>query len=137
MAILVHGQACKFEYGASTASTAIAELIEMPEFGGAPEVVDTTHLTSAIKTGIAGLQDPGSMDFKFYYDATVFAAIKAIENAEVKEEQNIKVTLSDGASFEFKGYMAIKYDGGGVNTAATMTVTVTLSDELKFVQPTA
>ena len=55
MAILVHGSKCSFKYGKETASTQIAELIEMPEFGGSPEVVDTTHLTSAIKTGIAGL----------------------------------------------------------------------------------
>ena len=55
MPILVHGAACSFKYGKESAATQIEELIEMPEFGGSPEVVDTTHLTSAIKTGIAGL----------------------------------------------------------------------------------
>jgi hypothetical protein len=108
MAILVHGADCAFKYGKESADTAIAELIEMPEFGGAPEVVDTTHLTSAIKTGIAGLQDPGSMDFKFYYNAATFSTVKALGN----EVQKIQVTLSDGASFSFEGTMSIKYDGG-------------------------
>lgn len=130
MAILVHGASCKFEYGETTASSAIAELIEMPEFGGAPEVVDTTHLTSAIKTGIAGLQDPGSMDFKFYYNATTFATVKGLGN----KVQKIKVTLSDESSFSFDGTMSIKYDGGGINTAATMTITVTLASDLTFAQ---
>lgn len=130
MAILVHGQACSFKYGAESAATPIAELIEMPEFGGAPEVVDTTHLTSAIKTGIAGLQDPGSMDFKFYYNAETFATIKGLGNAQ----QKIEVTLSDGAKFTFDGTMSVKYDGGGINTAATMTVTVTLASDLVFSQ---
>ena len=128
MAILVHGSKCKFEYGAESAATAIAELIEMPEFGGAPEVVDTTHLTSGIKTGIAGMQDPGSMDFKFYYVASVFSTIKGLGDAK----QKIKVTLSDGATFEFEGTMSIKYDGGGINTAATMTISVTLASDLTF-----
>ena len=128
MAILVHGASCSFKYGAESAATQIEELIEMPEFGGSPEVVDTTHLTSAIKTGIAGLQDPGAMDFKFYYNAETFAAIKALGNAQ----QKVEVTLSDGAKFTFEGTMAIKYDGGGINTAATMTITVTLASDLEF-----
>ena len=130
MAILVHGADCAFKYGKESAATQIEELIEMPEFGGAPEVVDTTHLNSSIKTGIAGLQDPGSMDFKFYYNATTFKAVKDLGN----EVQKIQVTLSDGASFSFDGTMSIKYDGGGINTAATMTVTVTLASDLTFAQ---
>lgn len=130
MAILVHGAKCSFKYGKDSAATAIEELIEMPEFGGSPEVVDTTHLTSAIKTGIAGLQDPGSMDFKFYYNAETFSTVKGLGNAV----QKIEVTLSDGAKFTFDGTMSIKYDGGGINTAATMTVTVTLASDLTFAQ---
>ena len=133
MAILVHGSKCAFKYGAESATTQIEELIEMPEFGGAPEVVDTTHLTSGIKTGIAGMQDPGSMDFKFYYNADVFATIKELGNAQ----QKIEVTLSDGAVFKFDGSMSIKYDGGGINTAATMTISVTLASELDYTKPAA
>lgn len=128
MAILVNSAKCAFKYGATSATTAIADLIEMPEFGGAPETVDTTHLASTIKTSIAGLADPGSMDFKFYYNAETFVAVKGLGN----KEQAIEVTLSDGAKFTFKGCMSVKYDGGGVNTAATMTVTVTLSSDLNF-----
>ena len=128
MAILVHGSKCSFKYGETTASTAIDELIEMPEFGGAPELVDTTHLTSANKTGIAGLQDPGSMDFKFYYNGTTFDTIKKLGD----KQQKIEVMLSDGAKFAFDGSMSIKYDGGGINTAATMTITVTVASNMEF-----
>ena len=133
MAILVHGSKCSFKYGKDSAATQIAELIEMPEFGAAQEVVDTTHLTSGIKTGMAGMQDPGSMDFKFYYNAETFATIKGLGN----ELQKIEVTLSDGATFAFDGTMSIKYDGGGINTAATMTVSVTLASELVYTKPGA
>ena len=76
------------------------------------------------------MQDPGSMDFKFYYNAETFATIKALGN----EQQKIEVTLSDGAKFTFDGTMSVKYDGGGINTAATMTVTVTLASDLVFSQ---
>ena len=129
MAICVNGNEVKFEYGDSESSmTAIPELKEIPEFGSSPEKVETTHMTSKQKTYIQGIGDSGDMEFKFNYDKTIFAAIDALGSAP----QKVKVTLSDKSTFEFGGQFSIKYNGGGVNSVAEMTIAIALNTDLKF-----
>ena len=128
MAIAVNGLEVKFMYGASDPTTEIPELKEMPEFGVSPEKIETTHMASKNKTYIQGIGDPGDMEFKFNYDATIFDTIKKLGNAT----QKVKVVLSDGSSFAFEGQFSIKYNGGSVNSVAEMTVSVALSSDLEF-----
>ena len=123
---LVHGEEVKFMYGATSATTEIRGLREIPEFSKpAREKVEITCLTDTEKKYLAGLGDSVSeLAFKFLYEASTFATLDALT-----EDQKCKLVLSDGSSFEFAGKFAMTYHGGGTNTAAEMTLTVTISGE--------
>lgn len=123
---LVHGEEVKFMYGATSPTTEIQGLREIPEFSKpAREKVEITCLTDTEKKYLAGLGDSVSeLAFKFLYEKGTFATLDALT-----EDQKCKLVLSDGSSFEFTGKFAMSYNGGGVNTAAEMTLTVTISGE--------
>ncbi len=130
MAYLVHGTEVEFSYGGKV----IPGLREIPEFSKpAKEKVDITCLTDTEKKYLAGIGDSVSeLAFKFLYDPAEFATLNAIT-----EDQDCVLTLSDGSKFEFTGGFSVSYNGGGVNTAAEMTLTVTISskdgeDPVKF-----
>lgn len=123
---LVHGEDVKFMYGAASATTEIRGLREIPEFSKpAREKVEITCLADTEKKYLAGLGDSVSeLAFKFLYEKETFATLNALT-----EDQKCKLVLSDGSSFEFAGKFAMSYNGGGVNTAAEMTLTITISGE--------
>lgn len=122
MAILVHGEDVKFVCGGKE----IKGLREIPEFSKpAKEKVDVTCLTDTEKKYLAGIGDSVSeLSFKFLYDAAEFARLNAIT-----EDQDCVLTLSDGSTFAFTGGISMTYHGGGINTAAEMSMVVTISGE--------
>ena len=129
MAILVNSEEVKFQYGTEDASTEIVGLREIPEFSKpAKEKVEITCLVDQEKKYIAGIGDSISeLTFKFLYDKTVFATLDALEGV-----QKCKLTLSDGSTFEFAGEFAMTYHGGGVNTAAEMSVVIAITEAPVF-----
>ena len=131
---LVHGEDVKFMYGASSATTEIAGLREIPEFSKpAREKVEITCLADTEKKYLAGLGDSVSeLAFKFLYEKDTFDTLN-----KLTEDQKCKLVLSDGSSFEFAGKFAMSYNGGGVNTAAEMTLTITVSGEPPVFTPGA
>lgn len=126
---LIHGTGVKFQYGASSADTEIAGLREIPEFSKpAKEKVEITCLVDTEKQYLAGIGDSVSeLTFKFLYVAETYATLDAIQDT-----QKCKLTLSDGSTFEFEGKFAMTYHGGGVNTAAEMSLVVTLEGSPVF-----
>lgn len=132
MAHLVHGTDVKFMYGASEATTEIVGLREIPEFSKpAKEKVEITCLTDTEKKYLAGIGDSVSeLTFKFLYDPEVFDTLN-----KITEDQKCKLVLSDGSSFEFTGGFSMTYHGGGVNTAAEMSLIITISGDAPVFTP--
>lgn len=135
MAIAVHGLDVKFTMN----STEIAGLREIPEFNKpAKETIDVTCLADDKKKYIPGLADSVSeLTFKFLYSADLFTSMEAAEEGTQSGEDGAKynsyvLTLSDGSTFSFKGQHVTIYHGGGVNTAAEMSITVSLSEPPTF-----
>jgi hypothetical protein len=130
MAHLVHGTGVKFEYN----GTEIPGLREIPEFSKpAKEKVEITCLTDTEKKYLAGIGDSVSeLTFKFLYDADIFNTLN-----NIVEDQDCVLTLSDGSKFEFTGGFSMTYHGGGVNTAAEMSLVVTISGEPPKFTPAA
>lgn len=124
--IAVHGLNVKFMMD----STNIEGLREIPEFNKpAKETIDVTCLASPKKEYIPGLADSVSeLTFKFLYSAKLFSDM---EKAEAGEHQ-YTLTLSDGSTFVMKGEHVTIYHGGGVNTAAEMSITITLKEAPVF-----
>lgn len=132
-AILANSSKVKFEYGVSTASTVIPGLLEIPDFAETKETVEVTTLDQTQKTYINGLKDFGSLSFKFLYDAEQVSTLKALGDAT----QKIKVTLSDGSSFEFDGQFSVTVNAASSGARMEMTLDVTVGSELTFTKAIA
>ena len=129
MAIAVHSTEVSFKYGAEAASTEVVGLREIPEFSKpAKENIDVTCLTDTEKKYIAGIGDAISeLTFKFLYDKDTFATLDKLVGV-----QKCELTLSDGSKFEFAGEFSMTYHGGGVNTAAEMSIVISISEAPVF-----
>jgi len=108
-----------------TGYTNIDLVLEVPEIGGKPSRIDTTHLTSTIKTNMPGLKDPGDLQFKFIYEnSTNWQTLKALETNEALGY--FKITYDDGTSVEFAGYVTISMDSAKIDDKLTFTATISV-----------
>ncbi len=57
-----------YKSGAAETFTVLDYLMEVPEFGGAPEKIDVTTLSDKVKKYVPGTKDLGDLVFKFLYD---------------------------------------------------------------------
>ena len=117
MAISSFGVSLK--YGAETAQTAVV-IKDFPSLLGKRSSLETTTLSDDAKTYIAGIREtPDSLDFTMNYDATIFAAINALDGV-----QKCELSFSDGSGFTFDGYLSASNSEGSVNAVAEITVSV-------------
>lgn len=112
--------------------TKLIDIIDMPDIGGAPEMLDITTLSDAMRLSTPGIQSNEGMNFTALYDKTDYAALKALEGKEEDyavwmggTESGGEVTPdgSDG-KFSFKGRLSVFVASGGVNDVHRMTITI-------------
>lgn len=133
MAIAVHGEEVKLVINEDSQNPIY--LREIPEFSKpAKEKIETTCLNDTEKTYIAGIGDSISeLAFKTLYSAALYQTLEALEDGKEDGTDNKYVlTLSDESTFEFEGKHTVTYHGGGVNTVAEMSITVSLSKAPEF-----
>ena len=100
--------------------TALTNLQEIPDLGGATESIEITTLADAAHVYTDGLLDYGdSLEFKFLYDKTQFTALGALDGSV-----NWQVKLPDNATCTFSGSCSVKLDGVGVASALTYTLAI-------------
>lgn len=102
--------------------TKLTNLMEIPELGGSnsSEAVEITTLDDASRVYMDGINNYGdSLVFKFLYEETQFTTLNGL-----KDSQQWKVELPDGASCTFGGTCNVKLDGAAVNAALTYSLTV-------------
>lgn len=120
MATISHGITLAYKGASASAFTALTNLQEIPELGGTTESIEITTLADAAHVYTNGLINYGdSIEFKFLYDYTQFAALNGLSGA-----QEWKVTLPGGESCTFSGTPAVRLDGVGVNAVLTYTLAV-------------
>lgn len=117
MAEAVISKGIKLYYG----DTELTNLQEIPELGGEVEKIEITTLADAAHMYCDGILNYGdSLAFKFLYEEAQFTTLNGL-----KESQEWKVELPDGATCSFGGTCSVKLDGVGVNTALTYTLNIT------------
>jgi len=104
------------------AGTKLCDIKDFPDLGGAPEMLETTTLSDAAKTYIAGIQDQQALEFTANYSATDYAAVNALTGTTA-------FTLefgTDGASgkFAFSGTASAYIVGAGVNEVVDMRIVI-------------
>ena len=110
-------------------------LKSLPDFAQNKEQVETTVLSSLQKTYIAGLQDPGELEFGFNYTKDKFTSLRALS---VEGEDGlvpavpVSITLSDGMVITFNGQVSVDLAAASSGSVMEMNVKLTVTDEIKF-----
>lgn len=110
---------------------ALKGLQEIPDLGGEVEAIEITTLADAAHKYENGLISYGdSLEFKFLYDdGAEFFALK-----EITEPTEWKVSLPDGANCTFTGACSVRFDGVGIASALTFTLSVKPQSEMVWGQ---
>ena len=111
--------------------TKLCDIKDFPDLGGAPEMLETTTLSDAAKTYIAGIQDQQALEFTANYTAVAYAAVNALTTTTA-------FTLefgTDGASgtFSWSGTASAYIVGSGVNEVVDMKIVIVPSTPITVV----
>lgn len=106
----------------------LVDIKSFPDLGTAPGTVDVTTLRNACKVYLRGLIDTGALEFTANYDKADFAKLKALTGVQHFGVQFGK-DGKDGV-FLFDGELTVTVNGGGVEEAVEMTVSIVVSSEL-------
>ena len=132
MAYLANGTKVKMSIGDVDLTKYLKSL---PDFAQNKEQVETTVLSSMQKTYIAGLQDPGELEFGFNYTSEKFKALRALsvegEDGKVPTVP-VSITLSDGMAITFNGQVSVDLAAASSGSVMEMNVKLTVTDEIKF-----
>lgn len=125
--------------GSGTSSVTYSKLVDIKSFGdlgGTPETIDVTTLSDKKRKTIPGIEDLQEITFTANYTAedyaTVLAACGTPEQFAVwfggtESGDTVTPTGSDG-KFEMTGIASVYKNGGGVNEAQEMTITINCSE---------
>ena len=129
-----------YKSGAEAATfTELEYLMEVPEFGGAPEKIDVTTLSDKVKKYVPGIKDLGDLVFKFLYDNSSetanYRVLKKMEDDGTAA--TFKIEYPDGTAHQFDAIPAVKMDAGTLNGALTFSATMVLQSDITVTNPTA
>lgn len=104
----------------------LTNLQEIPELGGEVEAIEVTTLADKAHMYTDGLLNYGdSLAFIFLYEKEQFTTLNGL-----KDSQNWKVELPDGATCTFSGTCSVKMAGAGIATALTYTLSIKPNSEM-------
>lgn len=127
--------------GSGTGSITYTKLVcinSFPDMGSSPEQIDVTSLCDETRHYIPGVSDTsGGLEFEAFYtptDYTTLAALKGQDNNYALWFGAASNGTPDGhnGKFSFKGDLRVTLNGGGVNDAVTMTITIYPSTDITF-----
>ena len=129
-----------YKSGAEAATfTELEYLMEVPEFGGAPEKIDVTTLADKVKQYVPGTKDLGDLVFKFLYDNSSetanYRVLKKMEDDGTAA--TFKIEYPDGTAHQFDAIPSVKMDAGTLNGALTFSATMVLQSDITVTNPTA
>ena len=108
-----------------------------PDLGSAPEQVDVTSLCHTMRHYIPGVQDTGSLQFECWYDPAVYTTLKALAGTDTPYAvyfggTDANTPTGSNGKFTFNGDLRVNVNGGGVNEAVSMTITIFPSTDITF-----
>lgn len=107
-----------------TIATKTYDIKDFPAILGERSALETTTLSDDAQTYIAGIrQTSESFPFLANYDSTVYAEINALTG----NENECKLTFSDGSGYSWKGAVSASINEGSVDAVLEMTISITPS----------
>jgi len=125
--------------GSGTSSVTYSKLVDIKSFGdlgGTPETIDVTTLSDKKRKTIPGIEDLQEITFTSNYTAEDYATVLAacgtpkqfaVWFGGTESGDTVTPTGSDG-KFEMTGIASVYKNGGGVNEAQEMTITINCSE---------
>ena len=119
----------------------VSGVTDIPALGATPEKIDVTTLIDPSRKYINGVKDYGDLEFSCLYDPNPEEGkinFKQLRELEIGgEKQTIIVEIpadgeNEAASFTLEGTIAVAMGEAAVNAALTFTLSVALTDEIKF-----
>ena len=109
--------------GTGSSYTKLVDIKDFPDLGGAPEMLETTTLSDGMQTYINGIQGADALEFTANYTKADYTTLTALANTEAEYAVWFGAAGADG-KFEFKGYLSVRVNGGGVNEVVGMTISI-------------
>lgn len=128
----IETQGFKFEIGAgvSPVFTEIKEIKQFQGLDGEAATIDITHLQSAAKEKLLGLQDWGSwnIDTNYLPDDPGQMAARAAKAS--RQKQSFRATLSDGTVLTFQGFVKNSPISGGVDAVVEGSFSIEVTGDV-------
>lgn len=122
-------QGATLEYGATAETTAkMCPIKDIPEFGGAPELVEITDLDDDTQRYIFGVASNGLKEFTANYVKATYTGLVTTSRTPGFYE----VGLSDGTTIKWQGEHVVGFPGAGVNGALEMKIYIACSSKPVF-----
>ena len=118
----------------------VADIIDFPNLGGEPELIDVTTLSDKNRHYVPGVQGSEGMAFTMNYDPATYSTLKGYGGTNRKYavwfggtvSGNVLTPTGSEGKFEFEGDLSVYVNGAGVNAATTMTATIAPSTDIDF-----
>jgi len=107
--------------------TALADIKDYPDLGGAPDQLETTTLVDKAKVYIEGVESNDSKEFTFNYTKDTYEALVALKGVEQYFGIYFGVDGVDG-KFVGKGTASVYIVGAGTSAVREMKLTITLAE---------
>lgn len=116
----------------------LVDIVDFPDLGSEPELIDQTTLTDTNRIYEFGVQDTGSLAFNAKYSPSDFDTLKALEGTDqsysvwfggTKSGSTVTPTGS-GGKFDFTGKLSVFVTGGGVNDPLRMQISIAPSSSI-------
>ena len=129
MAILANGESVVMTIGGAEGADLTSVLKGLPDFAENKEQVETTVLSSMVKTYIAGLKDYGSLEFTCNYDKEIASKVRALAG----KGGAVSITLSDGTTISYQASdVSLTINAASSGALMEMTVVTFLAGEVTY-----
>lgn len=117
--------------GATGATVAkVCAIKSYPDLGGDPEKITVTDLEDTDEASVPGVRSADDMQFTANYTKESHEAVLAVCGKQQIFELDFGADGADG-KFSWSGQMSVKVNGGEVNSAREMTLTIVRDSEIK------
>ena len=108
----------------------VCKIKSYPDLGGDPEKITVTDLEDTDEASVPGVRSADDMQFTANYTDTAYKAVLAVAGKKQVFELDFGADGADG-KFSWTGVLSVKVNGGEVNGAREMTLSIVRDSEIK------
>lgn len=141
MAISTFGIFLMHKASGATDWEKLIDIKDFPDMGGEPDNIDITTTSDYMYRYIGGIESSDSRTFTANYDLNDYKKLKALEGkvgdyalwAGFSGSKENPVPDGHDGKWEITGELYVYVNGGSVNEAVNMTITLMPTEVIKFV----